>query len=168
MTAGRVLLVVLATILAATAAWLRPGDRERVLDAYLLGLGALAMVALVRATEAAVPRQLVSEFDRAAEHVDEPREPLADLARVERALGLGAERAYDLHVRLAPMLRDVAAHRLAARGIDLERNPDAARRALGDEAWEVARPDREPPDDRFAAGLPLATARAVVDRIERL
>ena len=55
-----------------------------------------------------------------------------------------------------------------ARGIDLDGSPEAARRALGDQTREIVRPDREPPRERFAAGLDLASLRTVVASLEAL
>jgi len=45
---------------------------------------------------------------------------------------------------------------------------DRARAALGEESWELLRPDQPEPDDRGAPGLSIRRVRAVVDEIERL
>ena len=67
------------------------------------------------------------------------------------------------------MLRRTASELLRARrGIDLDADPEAARRALGDETWELLRPDREPPEERFGRGLELASLRSVVGSLEAL
>ena len=57
---------------------------------------------------------------------------------------------------------------LSRRGIELERQPDAARTLLGEELWELVRPDREPPRDRAAPGLELSSLRTMVDSLEAL
>jgi hypothetical protein len=88
---------------------------------------------------------------------------------VERELGLGMARAGRLHTHLLPMLREAAAARLAARrGIELDRRPEAARAALGDEAWELLRPDRPPPADPNAPGISKRRVTALIDSLERL
>ena len=76
--------------------------------------------------------------------------------------------AFDVHFRLRPLVRDVASGLLLRRGVDLERSPDRARELLGPDAWELIRPDRPPPDDRSATGLPLAEIERTVDALERL
>ena len=68
-----------------------------------------------------------------------------------------------------PTLRRIASELLRARrGIDLDANPEAARRALGDETWELVRADREPPHDRFGRGIELDALRHVVVSLEAL
>ena len=41
-------------------------------------------------------------------------------------------------------------------------------RALGEDAWEIVRGDREPPRERFAAGLDIASLRLAVAALEAL
>ena len=92
-----------------------------------------------------------------------------ELVRTEREITLGTSSAGHLDQRLLPMLREAAAVRLASRrSIDLERRPEQARRLLGDDVWELLRPDRPPPVDRLAPGISLARLRAVVDALERI
>ena len=87
----------------------------------------------------------------------------AELIRTERDLTLSTSNAGELHARLLPQLRDVAAARLADRHSDLVQ----AREILGEEAWELLR-DRPVPPDRSAPGLPLRRISALVDAVERL
>jgi hypothetical protein len=66
-------------------------------------------------------------------------------------------------------VRRIAGELLAARrGIDLDTEPEAARRLLGDEAWELVRPDREPPQNRYAPGIETAALATVVTSLEAL
>ena len=39
---------------------------------------------------------------------------------------------------------------------------------LGEDAWELLRPDRPEPRDRDAPGIPLRRLRTVVDTLEQL
>ena len=88
---------------------------------------------------------------------------------MEREVALGLATAFDLHYRLRPRLRRIATELLAARrGIDLDANPDAARRVLGDDAWEIVRSDREPSREHFAAGVDIASLRRAVAALEAL
>src|SRR5918993_978460 len=89
--------------------------------------------------------------------------------KLEREVTLGQATAFDLHFRLRPTLRRIASELLhARRGIDLDANPAAARRALGDEAFELVRGDREPPLDRFGRGIDVGSLSRVVTSLEAL
>lgn len=156
----------LAALLVAIA---RPGDRSLVLDAYLLFLGGLMLVLLVALTAQALPRAGRSRLERAlARPPAKPARPAA-LLTLERRVLLATETAFEVHFRLRPTLREIAAYRLTAhRGIDLDHDREAAEAALGPEAWELVRPDRPPPPDRLARGKPFAELRAAVDALERI
>jgi hypothetical protein len=92
-----------------------------------------------------------------------------ELLRMDREIVLGSADADHAHRRLLPLLRSVAAARIAARhGFELERRPDAARGLLGEDTWELLRPDRPEPPDRHAGGLPRKEIVAVIERIEAL
>ena len=96
---------------------------------------------------------------RCFEHVlsrkaPEPTRP-SELVRIEREITLGTTSAGHLHTRLLPLLREAASARL---GIDFDLHPERARAALGDESWELLRPDRPEPARPQRAG-PAATAR---------
>ncbi len=91
------------------------------------------------------------------------------LGRLEQEVALGVAGTFDLHHRLRPRLRALASGLLAARrGIDLDLHPERAHQALGDEAWELTRPDRPPPTDRLARGIPIRDLDRVVESLERL
>lgn len=97
-----------------------------------------------------------------------PREPL-ELLRMERELVLGSADADHAHRRLLPLLRATAAARISSRhGFELGRRPDAARALLGDDVWELLRPDRPAPADRHGPGMPRAQVAAVIERVESL
>ena len=102
---------------------------------WLVALGALVAAALVRGSLAPYGQVRVNpvRFRRPSKATAERP---AGLEEVERAVDFAAWNPADLKRRLLPVLREVAAHRLQSRrGIDLERNPDAARLALGDPTW---------------------------------
>jgi hypothetical protein len=82
---------------------------------------------------------------------------------------LSVASALHLHVRLRPILREIAGHRLWSRyGVDLDRDPARARELMGAEVWELVRPERPPPNDGLASGLPLSDLRLAVEEIERI
>lgn len=163
-------LAVIASALLALVVSIRPGDRDLALDLYVLVVGALAMLAVSRVARLARESQAGrSRFDEAlAAEPSAPERP-PDLVRLEREVALSVARAFDLHFRLRPALREIAVHRLLARrGIDLHERPEAARAALGEPAWELLREDRPAPEDRMGPGLPLDELRRVVDTLERV
>jgi len=129
-TAAKVLALPTVGLIVA-AAWV-PGKLDLVARIYALVLAAVvlavALAALRRAYPAATPL--------GARVSTEPREHFASpptLLRLEQACALGVARSFDLHYRVRPRLREIAGPLLALRrGISLDRDPEAARRALGE------------------------------------
>jgi hypothetical protein len=100
-----------------------------------------------------------------------PRGRVATIDSIERAENIvliAVASAGDTHFRLRPMLREVAAAALHGRGIDLDSNPEAARAVLGDETWELVRPDRPRPAEAFAPGIDRAALERVFARLEEV
>jgi hypothetical protein len=99
------------------------------------------------------------------------RTPLApsDLRACERMLRLSTASAGETHHRLAPMLREIAAQRLAAgRRIDMGRDMEAARASVSSSTWELIRPDRPAPHDRHGNGPSLAELESAIAELEQL
>jgi hypothetical protein len=140
-----------------------------VLGRVFLLLVAVAVIArLALAARTGEPGADRSAYDRAARvGGGDPAVP-ADLRRLEQTLWFASAREADLHVRLRPVLREIAELRLAARGIALDGGDASAREVLGEELWEVVRPDRPAPTDRTAPGLPPEALHALVDRLEAI
>lgn len=143
---------------------LAPGRFALELDVFVLAVGGLALLELVVATRQAYPLEERSAIGAALER--EPTEPFRppELARLERELTLASVTAFDLHARLRPTLSEIARTRLAARGVRLENGEGL----VGEELWELVRPDRPPPRDRYGAGLPPAALRRVIAELEAL
>jgi hypothetical protein len=160
--------VVLATIGLAVALGLRPISVREILAAYVLSLSAIAL-ALLTGLNARDPWDPVSDFERALRPRAAERVRPPELVRMERELTLASANAGHLHTRLLPLLRDAAGVRLAARHrADLSRHPDEARRIIGDEAWELLRPDRPEPENAQGSGLSLRRIGGLIDAIERI
>jgi hypothetical protein len=154
---------VLVSVVFVALLVLRPFGRQLVLQLYLLALTGLLMVAIV----GALPARGRSAFEAALRRpqAEERRPP--QLERVERTVTLGVATSFDFHARLRPLLREVAAARLAtARGVELD--SPAGRAALGEDTWELLRPDREPPADRYAPGPDEQRLRGLVEFLETL
>jgi len=158
------ILFVLTTVALVVVLGLAPLSTGRILAGYVLVLAAIGLGAATRVLSASHSRES-SRF----EHMLSRRKTTvlrpSELVRIEREITLGTTSAGNLHTRLLPLLRDAAAARL---GFDFELRPERARAALGDEAWELLRPDRPEPRERNAPGLPLRQVRALLDRLERL
>jgi hypothetical protein len=155
-----------ATALLVALVLAFPGQRSTLAGAYELVIGALAVAAIVAGMRALEPaRWERSAFDRPPEKPPRP-EPIAELQRTDRALVLGAANAFDLHHRLRPLLRDLAAERLYAHhGVELDRDQERARELLGDELWDVVRPGRTL-RERSGPGLSTGEAARLVRALE--
>ena len=163
------ILALLATVVFGLALSFHWTSRERTLDIYLLSLGGLAMLALVTATSGAAPSGARSPFDAALRPKRPRKASLPTLEKTYRETVLGIARTFDFHVRVRPVLREIASRRLASRrGVELDAEPDLARAALGEEAYELLRPGRLPPERRFDPGVDAQTLHRVLDTIERL
>jgi hypothetical protein len=144
------------------------GMRDILLDVYLLAMGGVLLLALVRTTRAKAPAPGPSQLERARERMETAPADSGELTLV-RELELSKMSAFHLHVRLRPVLRDIAEHRLRKRyGVELATEPERARELVGSAAWEIVRPDRRPPRDRLAPGPSFAQLREVVDELERV
>jgi hypothetical protein len=145
-----------------------PGERRVLVGVYELVVGAMALAALVSSVGALRPERWVrSPLDRRVEKSESPA-PVDELERIDRLVVLGCSNAFDLHYRLRPLLRDLAAERLhAGYGVELDREPERARPLLGEELWDVVRPGREL-GHRSGPGLPFAELAPLVRRLEEL
>jgi hypothetical protein len=156
-----IVLFVVSSLICGYVALAQPSLRNVTLHVYVFLLGALLMLGIVAAAGDSVPRRGRSELDRAlaSETKREPR--VSELERTEREVTLATASAYDLHVRLLPHLREIAQCRLERDG------KTSGPETLG-RWWDLLRPDRPEPDDRFAPGIKAAELRALVSDLERM
>ena len=154
---------VLATLLLVATLAVLPDEAEVAVDVYLIFLGGLILVGLVVLTGRS-GEKTESPFDTARRPRRRPPAVLPELDRLGRELSLGTQSAFDFHVRLRPVLREIAETRLAARGRRLEE----AEELLGPDAWALVRPDRPSPTDRHAPGADPAAVRRFVDALEKI
>jgi hypothetical protein len=145
------------------------GARSILLDVYFLGMGGVLLLALVRTTRDGGGSNVTSDFDRALEEMSRRHPSDSGELTLVNEVEQSTASALHLHVRLRPILREIAAHRLWMRfGVDLDREQERARELVGANAWELVRPERLPPSDRLARGPAPADLRVVVDELERL
>lgn len=140
----------------------------RALGIWVVFATVVVLVVLNRHSRDGEPKP-ASRFEQALRRRKPASSQPEELLRMERELVLGSADADHAHRRLLPLLRATAAARIASRhGFELEREPEAARALLGDDAWELLRPDRPEPPDRHAAGVPHKSVVAVIERLEAL
>jgi hypothetical protein len=166
---GLALGVAFVTLAFVVVAVLLPGRRPLEADIYVLVVGGMAVFAAVLAARRAYPLSGRSAIAEALEAEPRKAVPPPDLERTERVLSMSTNAAFDVHFRLRPILREIAEQRLAdRRGLRLDTGDHRVREALGDELWELVRPDREAPSKRFGDGLGSERMQRVVERLESL
>lgn len=163
MLAGYAVLAVCAGVVLGAVALVVQSGRDRPFDGVLLVAGGLAVAfgwqMLLRAMPAAPPL--------APAMAPAESEPPPTLRRAENAVAFSVSRAVDAYMLLRPMLRDVAAERLSAYGVDLDTDARAPV-MLGPWAWALLRPDLPEPADWYMPGLHPAALQSIVEALERL
>jgi hypothetical protein len=164
---GALKFLVVPTVAVVAVVGFAPGHAGVAVRVYALVVSGTALaLALLALRRSFPPEQPLRQEERLR---PERRSPPSSLARIEHEAALGVAGSFDLHYRLAPRLRSVASGLLESRGrISLARQPETARAVLGEGAWALVRPDRDPPDDRLARGIPADELARVVDSLEAI
>ena len=150
----------------AIALVMRPGDSGLAAEAFVLFVGALGMGLLAQVVARLFPT--TPSKIHAAKRPQRKDKRLASLEKIERELEMATQSAFDTHYRLRPLLRELAAARLARAGVELDRPGSRAAELLGPETWELVRPDRVRPAEHHAAGVRLAAVEHAVAALEQL
>ena len=167
---GSIVVVALATAVLVVAFLAAPTHREFAVRVYVIVVEVVGARLLVRALQRATLAPGPLRFDlaqrplvvRAPARASQPRQ-------VANELGAAASRALELHYRLRPRLRAIAADRLAANhGLELDGDSEQSRHLLGEEAWDLLSPDREPPEERFGPGPGVEQLARIVRAVEAL
>jgi hypothetical protein len=154
--------------LAAAVVTLLGADRtDLVLDAYVVYIAVLLAVAAARLSIRAFPAPIGIVPAVLSRRPPRPPRP-ESLEAVEDVVALGQADNYDLHFRLRPLLRELAADGLAASGIDLAGEPATAEARLSPAAWALIRPDRPRPEGAHARGIDTASLSSVVGELEEM
>jgi hypothetical protein len=185
-------LALLATLIfAAVFAALR-SSQGFLVNAWLLTLGSIVVWFCWRVLASALPALSRSAFDSVRDRPSDPPSRLDDVIDVEAAI-LDAEWSWTgVEHRLRPLLRRIATARLVEKyQIDLERQPDAARKIMGEELWALVGPGSYGPADvapetqagverrtakqrqarsrdRHRRGIPRATIERTIEQLEAL
>ena len=158
-------LAVVATIVLAAVLTTLEGSGSLAVNGWLLALGGFLIWGLLRALAAALPRAASTAFDSVRDRPIEPPSKLHGVIDIESVI-LDAEWSPGgVEYRLRPLLRKIAAARLLERHqVDLETEPAAAHRILGDELWALVGPaadrraDPAEPAERAVSELEAAEA----------
>jgi hypothetical protein len=125
-----------------------------ILEILTLVIGAVAMLA---ALPRAPRRRRVRAQPRRASRP-------ADLVRVEHDVA-ARQAAVEVHVRLRPLLSEIATARLGGRR---RVTTTEAQALLGDDLWDLVRPDRPWPADPRGPGVSLDQLAEMTERLEQL
>lgn len=164
----RLLAALVAGTVGVVLALLLAGSTHRVaLAAYVLFLGALGLLVVLRRLRSALPETRPLEAPAPAAG---PAEPVGQLEQIVRTVSGAEWMQAELHYRLRPLVREVASARLSRRyGVDLDGQPERARALIGEgRLWELVRPGRTAPEDRHARGWSREELEDLVGALERL
>ena len=91
------------------------------------------------------------------------------LVALERLVATSASRTLTAHAYLRPVLSEIASRRLATRGYSLgQMTESVGQELLGERLWELVRPDRPFPVDRYGPGVPVHELRTMLAVLEGL
>ena len=173
MKRSRVAIVVLGILAASAGSWALYYFGPLTATAALrlgfgLAVGLIFLVVLPSIWPQRLGRSELEEALRPRRRTgrDQPR----SLRQVEVAVRLSVSKtgAHELHYRLRPVLRELSISRLRRHQVDLDTAPVVARAALGEELWQIVRPDRPAPDDPNGRGVALGALGSMVERLESL
>jgi hypothetical protein len=146
-----------------------PGRAALAAHVFVLVVAGEALLALSLDLSRSLRPSEPSTFEHGLRRRPQRAERVGQLVRIENEVALGLQTAWDLHVRLVPLLREAAAGLLAARrGVDLAREPERAAPLLGADAWELVRPDRPSPEHRHGPGIDAPALDRALSALERL
>ena len=159
-------LVLLPTAALVVALLVAPQRATLAIHVWLLVELGLAFLAFMRLVQGLYPRT-ASPFEGSLRRAPRSAERPGSLNRLEREVSMAGSAAFDVHFRLRPVVAELAAELLSSRrGVDLAREPERAQAALGDDVWELVRPDRPQPAERHGSGIDEARLGRVVTALE--
>ena len=165
---GAALLTGLIVAALAPALVLADEGHGLALLVYTLAAAGLGLLILIDRLNRALPRKSFAWSPRTRRRPAE--EPIDQFERIERALVAASWNESHLYASLRPLVREIATARLRRHhGIDLERAPGRAHAVVGDGyAWDLARPEREPPHGPGGRGWSRNELDKLLDELEAL
>jgi hypothetical protein len=131
----------------------------------LLACALAAAAALAAATALRLRAAQRREPPAPAVRAEEPPLRLRQIAALLQDAGASE---HGVNRSLRPFLLPIASARLARRGVDLTLAPARARELLGDEVWEIVRPDRPQAGTRVGRGIAAPDLASAIERLEQL
>jgi hypothetical protein len=157
-----------ATFALILIALVLPARAALALHWYLVVIGAIVVVAAIRAFTVRYPVRWQSPRDPFPRLRAAPPEIPARLRTIDRLVSRSRWDPVGFHLELRPILRAIATQRLATyRMIDMESDPDTARAVLGERVWTFLIPVDLGPG-RGDRTVDLADVRATVETLEKL
>ena len=142
-------------------------DRGLVVEAWVVAAAAAATLALLARLRRSLP--LTTPLDELLPRTRQRDVGIDQLDAVRRQLVEARSSALDVHRFFRPNAVEIASVQLARRrGVDLTRQPEQARRLLGEDAWELVRPGRPEPAVPRARGLSTRKLETIVRRLEEI
>jgi hypothetical protein len=92
----------------------------------------------------------------------------AQAERVDRLVRAGTRHAEGVHRELRPLLTEIVEPALTRRGLAPDGPEKQVRELLGDELWNLVRPDRPRPEHPLGPGLERAALERIADRLEAM
>jgi hypothetical protein len=153
----------IAGLAGLAAAYAAAGPRGAVIAGTILAAGTV-----LGARAAVPPGPRRARRRRSAPPVVEAAD-FPGYSRIASGLGwAGSSRRHYDHIA-RPMLSRLLGAALAERHrLDIRRQPDAARRLVGEDLWPQLDPSVPPSEDSSAPGVDLAALASIVDRLEQL
>lgn len=170
MVIGPAVVLAIATVAAIPALILLPEHTSTVVRVYFAALGLFVGLHAVRNFAAYTFGGDAGVTTRRRPHPTKfPNWP-AELFELEARVSLAKVSAFDYNSRLRPLLRELAAQRLAARwNIDLATQPSAARAHVRESLWaELQDAPADSRDQRFVPGPSLARIRELIADLEAI
>ncbi|MFZ0214610.1 MAG: hypothetical protein WAM30_01585 [Candidatus Dormiibacterota bacterium] len=163
----------IATVLFLVALAVRTDLAATLFRAWALAVGTIGLALLVAILLREVPaeplprRRLLPLLRRLRRPPGRPRE-VPQLTEMERIVAFATSNAFDVHFRLRPRLVLIADYRLARHGLSLAGPPARLQPLLGDDAWDLVRPDRPVPENRNGPGISRAAITRAVEALDAL
>ncbi|MGD0272621.1 MAG: hypothetical protein ABSB96_02675 [Gaiellaceae bacterium] len=135
--------------------------------AYAILLAALFLMLVIDRLRKALPR---APYFESSPSRNAEQGSVAQFDRIKRALMAASWNESHLYESLRPIAREIVAARLLRHhGVDLDRSPELAYAIVGDGyAWDLVRPDREPPAGAGARGWSRGELDKLLDELEAL
>ena len=167
---GGLVIAASTTIAMLTLLVLFPDQGGLVLRAYFGSVALLLSLRLISTVLAAAYRGGATfEVGRRQRTAKQPPNWPADLFEMQDRVSLATVSEFDYETRLRPLIRELAAQRLANRwNVDLSRQPEQSRIHLGDELWNAIDGGDEHVGRRDVPGPSPARIGALIEGLEHI